>query len=168
MVFNAKEYRKDNPEERDLPVGWYKVFCEMSELKKSSMGHDMVVLKIRIVDSISGHFINALQWENLVIGHPSELTRKYANDKLAEIMLACCIETINVWGDLSNSPEFAMSIGKSAKTGNVYAVYRPLSAYLAVQAKQGIQPAPLGLAPAYQELTPPRVDDHFFDDDLPY
>lgn len=168
MVFNAKQYREQNPEEKSLPTGWYRVKCESSELKKTAVGQfDMITLKIRIVDSISGHFINALQWENLTIGHANEQTRKFANDKLAEIMLACGVDEIEVWSDIgANGGEFAMSIGKSQQTGRIYAVYRPLAAYLAVQAKSPAKPAPFvnGEAPVMPPAPP--MEDYL--DDIPF
>ena len=167
-VFNAKEYRDQNPEQRTLPTGWYKVKVETSQLKQSSAGDDMVTMSIRILDSLSGHFINALQWENLVIGHPNDQTRRIANDKLAEICLASGVDEIRVWGDIAEEgKEFAMSIGKSEKTGRIYAVYRSIDAWEAKLAKQGkAQPAPMfnGQAPV---LAPaPPLDDYI--DDIPF
>lgn len=170
-MFNAKKYREENPEQRTLPVGWYKVKAETSELKQSSAGANMVTISIRILDSLSGHFINALQWENLTIGHESEQVRKFANDKLAEIMLASGVDEIEVWSDIAfEGKEFAMSIGKSAKTGRVYAVYRPLAMWDAMVTKHyGAAPAPAtnGLidepyVPVHVD-TQPQID---FEDDI--
>lgn len=166
--FDAKAYRAQNPEEKSLPTGWYRVKCESSELKKTQVGqYDMVTLKIRIVDSISGLFINAIQWENLTIGHSLEQTRKFANDKLAEIMLACGVDVVEVWGDIAEfGTEFAMSVGRSQQTGRVYAIYRPLSAYLAVAAKAEPRPAPFtnGEAP----VMPPAPPLEDYSNDIPY
>lgn len=170
-MFNAKQYREQNPVERALPVGWYKVKVETSSKTMSSTGYEMVKMSLRIVDSISGYFINALQWENLVFGHESEITRKYANDKLAEIMLAAGVEVAKEWEDIAlHGGEFAMSIGKSAKTGRVYAVYRPLAVWEAMVAKHnGVVPAPSVNGLITEPYTPPAAYTEInFDDDIPF
>lgn len=164
-VFNAAQHRAENPDDRTFPKGWYRVKCEMSESKPSSSGYQMVTLKIRIVDSISGHFINAIQWENLTIGHPSPKVSKIAQGKLTEIMLAAGVPELDVWGELGEKgTDFAMSIGISSQTGRSYAIYRPLSAYLEVAAKH--QPTQ-----QFESQTPvippaPPIDDYL--DDVPY
>ncbi len=172
-MFNAKQYREQNPEQRSLPVGWYKVKAESSEMKQSSAGANMVTISIRIKDSLSGHFVNALQWENLTIGHESEQVRKIANDKLAEIMLASGVDEIEVWSDIAaNGGEFAMSVGKSTKTGRVYAVYRPLSVWDAMATKHyGQIPAPATNGLIDEAYVPVQVDtlpQINFDDDIPF
>lgn len=162
-MFNARQYREENPLERSLPEGWYKVKCETSELKKSSTGFDMVTLSIRIADSLSGHFINALQWENLVIGHPNETTRKFANEKLAEIMLASGVDEITVWGDIAHhGADFAMRVAKSEKTGRVYSVYRDISAWdAAVNKHYNVKPE------EKPDVAPAPPIEHYIDD-IPY
>jgi hypothetical protein len=143
MVFDANAFQKDNPTDKTFPVGWYLVNIETSEQKPTTKGFDMVTLKVRLKDSTNGHFINAINWENLTIGHGSPTVAKIAKEKLSEIMLACNQPQINVWGELSNSADFAMEVRKSQQSGKTYAVYKPLAKWFEVVQKFGkATPAP--------------------------
>lgn len=128
-MFNARQHRESNPimGQGELPVGHYLVLVEEIYDKTSSTGFKMLTFKIRILDSISGSHINALQWENLVIGHDSEMTRRIALDKLADICLAHGIESFVDVADLARqigNQKVTMTVGRS-RMGKTYTVFRP-------------------------------------------
>jgi hypothetical protein len=159
--FNAKKYAEENPIQSQIAVGDYKVTCEQFEAKTSSTGFEMLTGKIRVIDSTSGAYINALQWENLVIGHPTDKTRKIANNKLAEIMLAAGVDEYDSIDDLNDKledVEFTMSI-RVARSGRFYAMYRPVSFFNDAANVQSATSDIPDLPPA------PPLD---YDDDVPY
>jgi hypothetical protein len=160
MVFNAKKYREENPSlSSELPIGRYLVEAESAELKTSSSGYDMVTWKLRIKDSESGAFVNAIQWENLTIGHDSPKVQEIANEKLTEILLA--LDVIDDVDLKKLTPMVAgktcvMTIKQAKASGRLYAVYtfgRKLDKQEPAQAQ------PTG----YTELSIPH-----FEDDIPY
>lgn len=127
-MFNAKQHRVSNPIQTsaELPVGHYQAHVEEVMEKTSSTGFKMITLKLRITNSMTGSFINALHWENLCIGHDSEQVRLIAMDKLAEICEAHGIEAFENVGDLARQigkKEVSLTINKS-RAGRIYAVYR--------------------------------------------
>jgi hypothetical protein len=173
MTFNAKKHREQSalPNTDGLPVGHYLGLVEEIYDKKSSSGYDMLTFKVRVVDSISGSFINALQWENLCHGHESEMVKQIAADKLAEICLAHGVEEFVDTADLAKQIGFkrvSITINKS-RTGKTYAVYRPEKYFF--DRRDGVSPlrtaakAKATELPPQPELMEPPID---FDDDIPF
>lgn len=168
MSFNAKKFAEENPIQSQLPLGHYKVEVESAEEKTSSTGYGMYTLKIRILESLRGGYANALQWENLVVGHDSEQTQKYAYAKLTEIMLAAGVDEFIDASDLQQSLKnipITMTIAQ-AKSGRYYAMYRPLQFYIAASQAVGNTP-PVDDAPTIPAMPPmPDIDDYI--DDIPF
>lgn len=163
MGFNAKKFAEENPIQSQLPTGHYKVEVESIEEKTSSTGYGMYTLKIRVLESLRGGYVNALQWENLVVGHDSEQTQKYAFAKLTEIMLAAGVDEFKEASDLQESLKnvpIAMTIAQ-AKSGRYYALYRPLQFYVA--ASQAV-----GNIPPANDIPPMPPIDINYEDDIPY
>lgn len=181
-MFNARQHRESNPimGQGELPVGHYLALVEEIYDKTSSTGFKMLTFKVRILDSVSGSHINALQWENLVIGHESEMTRRIALDKLADICLAHGIESFVDVADLARqigNQKVAMTVGRS-RMGKTYTVFRPARFFFdrkdgltGLQVAKRAQAIPAAVPPqvAGQPVPPspaePLID---FDDELPF
>ena len=159
MGFSAAQAIQDTAHMDGLPKGRYVLEIEAAETRVSSTGFKMISMKIRSHGNESGAFKNALHWENLTIGHNSQVVADYAKRKLAEIMIAAGIETLEDLpnGDLDLLPlvgKKVTGIACQSKTGNRYVIYAP-PAEQAPPMTGGFQNIP----------SPPDGD---YDDDIPF
>lgn len=98
-----------------IPAGWYTACIVEAESQQSKAGHEMAVLRYKIVE---GEHAERVLFVRLNLNHPNEQPRNIAQSQYAAIRKAMNIQDVTTPHDLLNKPHrIKVALNKRKDTG---------------------------------------------------